>query len=211
VTHILFVTDTRHDPDSAANRVSAHLLERLHAHRSEVGFTIRDLACHPLPFANDDIVRGMEPGSKLSVPGKSVANGYLDRLLEEIRQSDAIVISVSMKDFKIPLHFKTWADALCHAAASSGANGTDPRGILSEKHVYLVVDRTKSADAAQNVTADFRFPYLQSALKMMGAAGLRVVDLKGTVSCEEEAKKTIAAGIRNALKLADQPYGRAVA
>lgn len=203
MTHILFVTDTRRDKDSPANRFAAHLLERLHAHRSYVRFIIRDLARNPLPFANDNFVRSIAAGPKLCGSNKTFATGYLDRLLEEVRRSDVIVISVSMKDFKIPLYFKTWVDALYYGIPSMGEHGTDPRRVLSEKKVYLVVDRTQRPDAAERAVADFRFPYLQGTLKMMGATDLRVVDLKGTISCEDEAKKAIANGVRCALKLID--------
>jgi hypothetical protein len=66
---------------------------------------------------------------------------------------------------------------------------------------------TEKPDLAKTSTPDFRLPYLQSALGMMGAANLRVVDLKGTACELEEAKKTVATGVRRAFDVVDRTEG----
>jgi FMN-dependent NADH-azoreductase len=207
VTNILFVTDTRRDEDSRANRVAGHLLERLQKHRTDARFTIRDLARNPLPFANDNFVRGMKPDLDPAPEAQSVPAGHLDQLLEETKDADIIVISVSMRSSRIPLYFKTWIDALYYSARSAVPGEVHSHRLMSGKHIFLVVDRTEKPDLAKTSTPDFRLPYLQSVLGMMGAANLRVVDLKGTACELEEAKKMVATGVRRAFDVVDRTEG----
>jgi len=207
VTNILFVTDTRRDKDCCANRVAAHLLERLQTYRTDARFTIRDLARNPLPFANDNFVRGISPDSDPVPGGHRLAAGHLDQLIDETKEADIIVISVSLRGSRVPLYFKTWIDALYYGMRSTGPGSVPTYQLMSGKRIFLVVNRTTQPDLARASIPDFRIPYLQSVLGMMGAADLRVVDLKATACEADETKKTVATGVRRAFNVVDRTEG----
>ena len=103
--------------------------------------TVRDLALQPLPHLDGERFAAFltKPAERTAAQQADVE--YSDRLIEELRAADVIVIGVPMYNFGIPSQLKAWFDHVARAGVTFRYTETGPEGLLKGKKTYVFSTR----------------------------------------------------------------------
>jgi FMN-dependent NADH-azoreductase len=109
-----------HPHGSHTRRLTRHLVDRWRAVRPEDQVIYRDLSREPpSPVTAEWIDAAFTPPQRRDA-GMSAYLAESDRLIEELRRADLVVIGVPMYNFGIPATLKAWIDNVVRVGATFG-------------------------------------------------------------------------------------------
>jgi FMN-dependent NADH-azoreductase len=103
--------------------------------------TVRDLAGEPLPHLDGERFAAFQTEPDKRTPVQQAAVEYSDRLIDELRAADVIVVGVPMYNFGIPSQLKAWFDQVARAGATFRYTEQGPEGLLKGKKTYVLSTR----------------------------------------------------------------------
>lgn len=111
------------------------------AQEQDARVTVRDLALEPLPHLDSERFAAFlaKPDERTSAQQAAVASS--DRLIEELRAADVIVLGVPMYNFGIPSQLKAWFDQVARAGVTFRYTEKGPEGLLKGKKTYVFSTR----------------------------------------------------------------------
>ena len=152
---------------------SGHLIEHLSQLWTEQGadITVRDLAAEPLPVLDGEIAMGLRGGDDLSERQQEVLN-LSNKLIQELKNHDTIVIAAPMYNFSIPTQLKNWIDLIARAGVSFTYTENGPEGLITGKRALLITTR---GGVHKDSPADHVVPYLKTVLGFIGIEDVETV------------------------------------
>ena len=152
---------------------SGHLIEHLSQLWTEQGadITVRDLAAEPLPVLDGEIAMGLRGGDDLSERQQEVLN-LSNKLIQELKNHDTIVIAAPMYNFSIPTQLKNWIDLIARAGVSFTYTENGPEGLITGKRAILITTR---GGVHKDSPADHVVPYLKTVLGFIGIEDVETV------------------------------------
>ncbi|MDF4002604.1 NAD(P)H-dependent oxidoreductase [Luteibacter sp. PPL552] len=151
------------------------------AHRAiDHGATVveRDLVSAPLP--------PMSPAMLPMYLGRPeqadrAATALCDELIEEVEQSDVIVMGLSTYNFSLPASVKAWLDYVVCAGRTFRYTPQGPQGLLpAGKTVVALVASGGVYSTGDGAPYDYLLPYLKTVLALVGLSDVRAVRAEGT-------------------------------
>jgi FMN-dependent NADH-azoreductase len=103
--------------------------------------TVRELALEPLPHLDGERFAAFlaQPAERSAV--QQTAVDLSDRLIDELRAADVIVIGVPMYNFGIPSQLKAWFDHVARAGVTFRYTENGSEGLLKGKKTYVFSTR----------------------------------------------------------------------
>jgi FMN-dependent NADH-azoreductase len=145
----------------------------------------RDLAAAPVPHFS--IGSGTDQDAET-----------LKRVLDEVIESDVIVIGAPMYNFSVPSQLKAWLDALVVPGRTFNYSEAGVEGLLGNKRVVIASSRggVYAADSAASAL-DHQEPLLRGLLGFLGITQIEIVRAEG----EGTATTAITAALEHAGRL----------
>jgi FMN-dependent NADH-azoreductase len=143
----------------------------------------RDLAQQPLPpITADDLmgVHGSAGDDRASLRDQLFLS---DKLIDELRGADTLVLGVPMYNFGIPASLKQWVDAICRAGVSFKYTDEGPVGLLGVKRAFII---TASGGTQIGSDMDFASRYLEQICKFIGISEVFHIDASGSKGSPEQ-------------------------
>jgi FMN-dependent NADH-azoreductase len=103
--------------------------------------TVRDLTLAPLPHLDAERFAAFLAKPDERTPAQRAAVEESDRLIDELRAADVIVIGVPMYNFGIPSQLKAWFDQVARAGVTFRYTEAGPEGLLKGKKTYVFSTR----------------------------------------------------------------------
>src|SRR5690242_11013084 len=128
--NILLVTSSPRGEASYSTRIARELASRLQQNHPGATLTERDLDHTPVPFIDEPFVRAMYTPEELRSAEDRGRLELSDRLVEELKRADRIVIGSGMINFGIPATLKTWLDQVARAGLTFSYGSGGPEGLL---------------------------------------------------------------------------------
>ncbi|MFB3059203.1 MAG: FMN-dependent NADH-azoreductase [Gammaproteobacteria bacterium] len=97
---------------------------------------------------------------------------FSDKLIDEIKQADAIVLTTPMYNFGIPATLKAWIDLISRAGVTFRYTADGPVGLIKGKHVDIVI--TTGGVPLQS-PVDFVTDYLKQAFRFIGIEDINII------------------------------------
>ena len=155
---------------STSRKLAERLLNRIK--KAEDKIVYRDLDDEML-FVAGLTESGMSiPENERNEQQKKMFN-LSDKLIEELKSADTIIISVPVYNFGPPATLKAWSD-LAARVKSTFKYSKDGKqiGLLSDKKVYIVIT---SGGTKVNGPEDFLTPWLEHVLKFFGIKDIEII------------------------------------
>lgn len=152
---------------------SAKLVEHLQSHWQIQGasITVRDLVADTLPILDGEIATGLRGGDELTLRQQQALD-LSDRLIEELKSHDTLVIAAPMYNFSIPTQLKNWIDLIARAGVTFTYTETGPKGLLEGKRAVLLTTR---GGVHKDGVSDHVVPYLKTVLGFIGITDVETV------------------------------------
>ncbi|WP_299018755.1 FMN-dependent NADH-azoreductase [uncultured Photobacterium sp.] len=147
----------------------------------------RNLATDPLPVLDGEIAGGLRGGDNLT-PRQQETLALSDKLIEEIKTSDTLVIAAPMYNFSIPTQLKNWFDLIARTGVTFSYTENGPVGLLTDKKVIIVTTR---GGMHKDGATDVMVPYLKTILGFVGLTDVEFIYSEALNMGEEFAAKGI--------------------
>ena len=198
--NVLILTSSAQGDASVSTRLATHFGEEIRAGNPGARIVLRDLGREPIPHLTPETVAGIRGDA---VTGAEVAARDLsDRLLDEVRAADIVVIASGMYNFGISSTLKSWFDYLLRPRIAFRYTEAGPEGLLGERKVILIESRAGAYEGA----SDLQTEHLRMMLSFAGLSDITVVKAEGLAFNAEAA---IAAASEKLSDLARQPLALA--
>lgn len=157
---------------SATRALTADVVGALAARYGDVEIVERDLAAGGIPFVDEAwIAANFTPAEERTEEQRRTL-ALSDRLVEELRRADVLVMGVPMYNFGVPAVLKAWVDMIARARLTFRYTDSGPEGLLTGKKAYVVV---ASGGVAVGSETDFATPYIKQALAFVGITDVELI------------------------------------
>ncbi|RUO77575.1 FMN-dependent NADH-azoreductase [Idiomarina seosinensis] len=163
---------------SVSRQLSADIVRKL-TQEADATVTHRDLVTQTIPHLQAE---------ELLAEDKPLIN----ELIEELQQSDVLVIGAPMYNFTIPTQLKTWFDRVLQAGITFRYTESGPEGLLSGKKAYIASGRGGIYSSGDAAALDHQESYLRTVLAFIGITDVQVVRAEGLNMGDEPRAEGLA-------------------
>jgi len=148
---------------------------------------VRDLAAEPVPHLDAERFGAFIAQTKNEKQKQIVA--YSDKLIDEIRRADAIVLGLPMYNFGVPSMLKAWFDHIARAGVTFRYTEKGPVGLLTGKKVYVFATR---GGYYAGTPADTQTQYVRDFFAFLGITDVEFVYAEGLAIGEASKTASLA-------------------
>lgn len=102
-----------------------------------------------------------------------------DNYIEQLKESDIVVIGSPMYNLSIPASLKVWIDRVVLAGVTFTYENGQPKGLLTDKKVYIVIASGTPMNDLDAYGLNFATPYLKAILAFIGITDVSFFYLNG--------------------------------
>ena len=151
---------------------------------------VRDLAKEPVPHLDAERFGAfLTPAEKRNARQNEVVQ-YSDRLIEELKDADAIVLGLPMYNFGVPSQLKAWFDHVARAGVTFRYTAAGPEGLLKGKQAFVVATR---GGRHHGTPFDHETPFVRQFLGFLGITEVSFVFAEGLALGEGPKLDSLAA------------------
>ena len=198
MTKALLVTSSVMGELSMSRQIAMEFLDKLSSEVADLELTVRDTTL--LPMLNLSYLSGLRtPVAEMSEQQKkSMAFG--DEILEEVESASVVVITAPMYCYTIPAALKLWIEYLNRPGRAFEHGPDGAVGLLTGKHVYVVLTRGSEFDA--NDPENFQENLIEGLLHSFGLTPVNIVLSEGMAY--EGAKQACVRAKARAVELSNE-------
>lgn len=105
---------------------------------------------------------------------------HSEQAIQEILESDIIVIGAPLYNFGIHSSLKAWVDHIARAGVTFKYDENGPEGLIKGKKVYVALASGAVYSEGPMAAYDFVAPYLKSVLGFLGMTDITIYRVEGT-------------------------------
>lgn len=166
MTTVLAIRSSILGEASASNQLLHGALSKLQATNTAVRIVERDLGAHPIPYLDADAASALRADPVNSAQEK--ARALSDRLIEEIKNADILLIGAPMYNFGISSGLKSWFDYILRAGITFRYSEAGPEGLLTGKRAVVALTRGGLYSEGPASVMDSQEPHLRTLLNFIG-------------------------------------------
>ncbi len=152
-------------------------------HRHPDGRVIaRDIVNEPIPHLTGDIFSSFSANEDDMSNQQKTDRTLSDTLIDELEQSDVLVIGLPLYNFGIPSQLKAWFDQIARAGKSFHYSENGPVGHMTGKKAYIFAARGGVYAGTEN---DFQTGYLKMILGFIGITDVEFIYAEGLATGDE--------------------------
>jgi FMN-dependent NADH-azoreductase len=177
---------------SVSRTLSSNIVARLAALYPDSKVIYRDLARDPaLHLSGDHLAAWQGAGAKDGLLTEDLFKG--SAYLEELLESQIVVIGTPMYNLTIPTPLKSWIDRIALAGKTFHYTAHGPEGLLKDKQAYIASARG-GVYSAGNPAAflEHQDTYLMGLLGFLGITDTKIIRAEGLAISPEAKDAAIA-------------------
>ena len=175
MNNILLVKSSLNGEQSHSNTLSQLLVQQLTA-TGNASVTERDLAKDNLPhLTQTEMGAWMTDTAQRSEQQTELAT-ISDNLINELNNSDTVVVAMPMYNFGVPSTFKAWIDRVARAGMTFQYTENGPVGLLKDKKVIVIASRGGMYAGTQK---DSQTQYLTDVFNFLGIHDITFIYAEG--------------------------------
>lgn len=189
-TKLLRIDASARTDGSVSRDLNDRIVEKLQT-AGPVNLRHRDLAETDLPFLDAAWIEANFTAEPDRSETHRTALALSDRLIDEIKDADILLIGLPIYNFGVPAKLKAWVDLVARAGVTFRYGETGPEGLLTGKRAIVTV---ASGGTEMGSEIDFATGYIRHVLGFMGikdvvfvAADRLALDAEGTIGKAQEA------------------------
>lgn len=173
---------------SRSSQLAAELVSQLSEGFTAVERVNRDLSLDPIPHLSAEAYDAFSVAPEDLSLQQRQALVLSDKLTDELRAADVIVLTAPMYNYGLPSALKAWVDHVARINVTFAYGDKGMEGLLKGKKLYVVSTRGGKHAGTER---DFQTPLLQQVFGMMGITDITMIYAEGTAFGEEAAAESI--------------------
>ena len=189
---ILHVVCSPRGEASESHRLSRKIVARLMGREPAATVVNRMIGGNALPHIDANYALGQHSATARITQDGAVAQS--DELIQELEDSDVVVIGTPMHNLGVPSALKAWIDHVVRARRTFNTGPGGKVGLLRDRPVFIAIASGGSIAGAYALQPDFLTPYLTVILAQIGLKDLHFFSVQGTGLGPEilETSRTLA-------------------
>lgn len=176
MTTLLQIQSSLFAADGQSSQLTHQFVEAWQRNHPETQIKVRDLAQEPLPHLDAEIVAAFFTPMENRTAEQQKRVELSDYLINELKQSDILVIGVPMYNFGIPSTLKAYFDHIARAGVTFRYTENGPEGLLTGKKAYIFATR---GGQYVGTALDSQTTYVRDFLSFIGITDLEFVYAEG--------------------------------
>ncbi len=189
---LLHINSSVRNQGSVSRQLTGEFINQWKASRPDAEVTERDLAAHPIPHLNEQMMGAFFTPAEKRTPEQIEAVKISDSLVEELLAADTIVIGAPMYNFSIPSTLKAWIDHVARAGITFRYTQEGPEGLVKNKKVYVFISRDGVYSEGPAKTMEFQDTYLRTVLAFLGMDDVTFIHTEGLAMGKETAERALS-------------------
>lgn len=149
---------------------------------------VRDLARDPVPHIDAERFGAFIAKPEARTPAQRAIVEYSDRLIDEIRRADVVVLGLPMYNFALPSTLKAYFDHIARAGVTFRYTDKGAVGLLTGKKVYVFAAR---GGLYSGTPRDTQTPYVRDFLAFLGMRDVEFVYAEGLAISEASKQQAL--------------------
>ncbi len=170
INRILRIDASARNIGSITRSLADETIDRL-AEIGAVKLTTRDVSTG-LPFVDEDWISANFTPEDDRTDAHKAKLALSDSLVDELINTDTLVISSPIYNFGIPATLKAWIDMICRVGMTFRYTENGPIGLLEGKRAIILI---ASGGTAVGSPIDFATPYLKQVMAFIGITDVTFV------------------------------------
>ena len=150
---------------------------------------VRDLAQEPVPHLDAERFGAFITPNEKRTEKQKLLVAYSDRLIDEVRRADTLVIGLPMYNFGVPSTLKAWFDQIARAGVTFRYTEKGPVGLLTGKKAYVLATR---GGIYEGTPRDTQTAYVRDFLAFLGITDVEFVYAEGLAISEASKTASLA-------------------
>lgn len=181
--------------EGQSSRLAARFVEGWRAANPGATVLRRDLAREPVPHLDAERFGAFLAKEETRDENQKAVVAYSDRLIDELKRADVIVIGLPMYNFGVPSMLKAYFDHVARAGVTFRYTENGPLGLLTGKQAYVFAAR---GGRYAGTPSDAQTGYVRQFLAFLGIEDVEFVYAEG-LATGEAGKRTALAQARHAI------------
>jgi FMN-dependent NADH-azoreductase len=183
---LLVVNSSPVTDNSKTRELVSRFVERYQAREAGVEVLNRDIGRNPPPHIDEVMIGAYYTPEDARNPAQQQAIQLSDTLVDELLDSDVLVIGSPMHNFSVTSALKTWIDHVARVGRTFqyGANG--PEGLVKGKKAYVISARGgRYSEGSPAAGYNHQDTYLKTVLGFIGITDVVFINAEGVASGEQ--------------------------
>jgi len=150
---------------------------------------VRDLARDPVPHLDAERFGAFLARPEARTPQQRAVAAFSDRLIDELRRADVVVLGVPLYNFGVPSTLKSYFDHVARAGVTFRYTDKGPVGLLTGKKVLVFATR---GGVHAGTPRDTQSAFLRNFLGFLGMDDVEFVYAEGLALGEAPRSEAIA-------------------
>lgn len=180
MNNILHIISSPRGNESFSIKLGNAITGQLTQNNPGASVTELNLSIEPFPHLDELQIRALRtPEDQLTLAQREILTRS-DKAIAQLREADALVISVPFFNFGVPSTLKSWIDNVVRAGHTFSYDQNGPKGLVTGKKVYLAIATGGVYSDGPAKGFDFAIPYLTTVLGFIGLTDVEVIRAEGT-------------------------------
>ena len=186
--NVLRVTTSILGEGSISSKLMDELLAGL-GDREPLQVVERNFTDEPIPHLDASWLGAISTAEAERSAEQQEKAAFSDRLIDELRAADTLLIGLPMYNFSVPSMLKAWVDHIARAGVTFKYTDSGAVGLLQDKRVYLV---TAMGGIHEAGATDFLRPYMKQIMAFIGLSNVHFITADGLNMGPERREQGLA-------------------
>lgn len=197
--NILQINTSLYSEDGQSSKLARAFVHAWKLRHPEDRVTVRDLAKHPIPHLTAERFGAFSAATEKRTAEQQAIVAESDALIEQLRQTDVLVLGLPMYNFGIPSTLKAWFDHIARAGVTFRYTASGPEGLLRGKKAYVLAAR---GGFYQNTARDSQSSHVKTFLGLLGISDVEFVYAEGLGISADQQRAALSGAHASILQLA---------
>lgn len=161
---------------SHSNKMADYFVQQWKEKNPTDEFLVRDLVKQPIPAIDGEILAAFAPTDTKTAQQQAFLD-LSNQLIDEIKQSDVLVITAPMYNFSVPSQLKHYFDFIARSGHTFKYTEQGSVGLLNNKRAYVLTSR---GGIYKDTPTDIMVPYITLFLNFIGITDIEFIFAEGT-------------------------------
>lgn len=176
MSYLLNINSSLFGVQGNSSQVAQMVVDQWQKANPDANVVLRDLSTNPVPHLDGGAIGALFTAPEERTDAQRDFVAFADGLIEEFSNASAIVIGVPMYNFAIPSTLKAYFDHLARAGVTFQYTEQGPKGMLTNKPVYIAAAR---GGVYEGSPADTQTQYIRDFLGFLGLTSVEFIYAEG--------------------------------
>ncbi len=200
MTTLLQINASINDDNGQSSQLANQFVAAFRTRIPNAKIVLRNVAAaEPVPHLNAERFGAFITKAEERNAEQHAVVAYSDKLIDELKRADVIVLGLPMYNFGVPSQLKAYFDHVARAGVTFKYTDKGPVGQLTGKKVYVFAAR---GGQYAGTPMDTQTSYVRDFLRFLGMADVEFVYAEGLAISPQSKEEALAKAVAEIARLA---------